>query len=69
MERFILLIIFTIYIGSLFIFCKKDVETRKLLEHNSNTTSYSNNAIQNLQQLSKADKHNLRKYDDNNKAY
>lgn len=29
----------------------------------SNTTSYSNNAIQNLQQLSKADKHNLRKYD------
>ena len=34
--------------------------------NNSNTTSYSNNAIQNLQQLSKADKHNLRKYDDNN---
>ena len=32
--------------------------------NNSNTTSYSNNAIQNLQQLSKADKHNLRKYDD-----
>lgn len=31
--------------------------------NNSNTTSYSNNAIQNLQQLSKADKHNLRKYD------
>ena len=31
----------------------------------SNTTSYSNNAIQNLQQLSKVDKHNLRKYDDN----
>ena len=35
-------------------------------KNNSNTTSYSNNAIQNLQQLSKADKHNLRKYDDNN---
>ena len=34
--------------------------------NNSNTTSYSNNAIQNLQQLSKADKHNLRKYDNNN---
>lgn len=33
--------------------------------NNSNTTSYSNNAIQNLQQLSKVDKHNLRKYDDN----
>lgn len=32
--------------------------------NNSNTTSYSNNAIQNLQQLSKTDKHNLRKYDD-----
>lgn len=27
-------------------------------KNNSNTTSYSNNAIQNLQQLSKADKHN-----------
>ena len=35
-------------------------------KNNSNTTSYSNNAIQNLQQLSKADKHNLRKYDNNN---
>lgn len=35
-------------------------------KNNSTTTSYSNNAIQNLQQLSKADKHNLRKYDDNN---
>ena len=44
MERFILLIIFTIYIGSLFIFCKKDVETRKLLEHNNNTTSYNQSA-------------------------
>ena len=29
-------------------------------KNNSNTTSYSNNAIQNLQQLSKADKHNLK---------
>ena len=27
------------------------------------STSFSNNAIQNFQQLSKADKHNLRKYD------
>lgn len=33
--------------------------------NNSNTTSFSNNAIQNLQQLSKVDKHNLRKYDAN----
>lgn len=32
--------------------------------NNSNTTSFSNNSIQNLQQLSKVDKHNLRKYND-----
>ena len=31
----------------------------------NNSTSFSNNAIQNHQQLSKADRHNLRKYDDN----
>ena len=31
----------------------------------SGTTSFSNNAIQNYQQLSKADRHNLRKYDKN----
>ena len=31
----------------------------------TNSTSFSNNAIQNHQQLSKADKHNLRKYDNN----
>lgn len=31
--------------------------------NNSKTTSLSNNAIQNLNDLSKADKHNLRKYD------
>ena len=30
----------------------------------TNSTSFSNNAIQNYQQLSKVDKHNLRKYDD-----
>lgn len=45
-------------------------KTVRVKEHarknNSNTTSYSNNAIQNLQQLSKADKDNLRKYYDNN---
>ena len=28
----------------------------------SNTTSFSNNSIQNLSQLSKANNHNLRKY-------
>ena len=32
---------------------------------NMESTSFSNNAIQNHQQLSKADKHNLRKYDNN----
>ena len=31
---------------------------------NNNSTSFSNNAIQNHQQLSKVDKHNLRKYDE-----
>ena len=30
----------------------------------NNSTSFNNNAIQNHQQLSKVDKHNLRKYDD-----
>lgn len=30
----------------------------------TNTTSFNNNAIQNYQQLSKVDKHNLRKYDE-----
>ena len=32
--------------------------------NDTNTTSFNNNAIQNHQQLSKVDKHNLRKYDD-----
>ena len=31
----------------------------------SGTTSLPNNAIQNVRQLSKVDKHNYRKYDDN----
>ena len=32
--------------------------------NDTNTTSFNNNAIQNHQQLSKVDKHNLRKYDE-----
>ena len=41
---------------------KKARRTAKTNE--TNTTSFNNNAIQNHQQLSKVDKHNLRKYDD-----
>ena len=41
---------------------KKARKTAKL--NQSGTTSLNNNSIQNLQQLSKVDKHNLRKYDD-----
>lgn len=44
----------------------KSKKARKVAKtNNTNTTSLSNNAIQNHQQLSKVDKHNLRKYDDN----
>jgi hypothetical protein len=38
---------------------------QKALENKTGTTSFNNNAIQNLRHLSKADNHNLRKYDDN----
>lgn len=37
---------------------------RSVKNTETGTTSLSNNAIQNHQQLSKVDKHNLRKYDD-----
>lgn len=37
---------------------------RSIKNTETGTTSLSNNAIQNHQQLSKVDKHNLRKYDD-----
>ncbi len=40
---------------------KKARRTAKM--NDTNTTSFNNNAIQNHQQLSKVDKHNLRKYD------
>lgn len=43
----------------------KSKKARKKAKSNqSGTTSLNNNSIQNLQQLSKVDKHNLRKYDD-----
>ncbi len=43
----------------------KSKKARKVAKtNNTNTTSLSNNAIQNHQQLSKVDRHNLRKYDD-----
>ena len=38
---------------------------QKALENKTGTTSFNNNAIQNLRHLSKVDHHNLRKYDDN----
>ena len=37
---------------------------RSVKNAETGTTSLSNNAIQNHQQLSKVDKHNLRKYDE-----
>ena len=37
---------------------------RSIKNTETGTTSLSNNAIQNHQQLSKVDKHNLRKYDE-----
>ena len=43
---------------------KLDRLTRSVKNTETGTTSLSNNAIQNHQQLSKVDKHNLRKYDD-----
>lgn len=46
---------------------KKQKKARRSVKNTeTGTTSLSNNAIQNYQQLSKVDKHNLRKYDDDN---
>ena len=43
----------------------KTKRARKFAKNNGiNATAFNNNAIQNHQQLSKVDKHNLRKYDD-----
>ena len=43
----------------------KSKKARRTAKTNdTNTTSFNNNAIQNHQQLSKVDKHNLRKYDE-----
>ena len=42
----------------------KSKKARKYAKSNDTSTSFNNNAIQNHQQLSKVDKHNLRKYDD-----
>ena len=39
---------------------KEDIKSKKI---NTITTSFSNNAIQNAKDLSKANKHNLRDYD------
>lgn len=42
----------------------KTKKAKEIAKNNqSNTTSFSNNSIQNLAQLSKANNHNLRKYD------
>lgn len=42
----------------------KTKRARQFAKNNEfNSTAFSNNAIQNHQQLSKVDKHNLRKYD------
>lgn len=42
---------------------KSKVAKKVAKSNNSNTTSFSNNAVQNAQQLSKVNKHNLRDYD------
>jgi uncharacterized protein YoxC len=42
---------------------RKNISKRNGKNNLSGTTSYSNNAIQNVRQLSKVDKHNYRKYD------
>ena len=44
---------------------RKNVSRAKAKSNASGTTSLSNNAIQNARQLSRVDKHNYRKYDDN----
>ena len=44
---------------------RKNISRAKSKSNASGTTSLSNNAIQNARQLSRVDKHNYRKYDDN----
>lgn len=44
---------------------KKNLSRKNGKNNLSGTTSLTNNAIQNVRQLSKVDKHNYRKYDDN----
>ena len=44
---------------------RKNVSRARAKTNASGTTSLSNNAIQNARQLSRVDKHNYRKYDDN----
>ncbi len=44
---------------------RKNISRAKAKSNASGTTSLSNNAIQNARQLSRVDKHNYRKYDDN----
>ena len=44
---------------------RKNISRARAKSNKSGTTSLSNNAIQNARQLSRVDKHNYRKYDDN----
>ena len=46
---------------------RKNISKQNSKNNISGTTSLSNNAIQNIRQLSKVDKHNYRKYDNNQK--
>ena len=46
---------------------RKNISKQNSKNNISGTTSLSNNAIQNIKQLSKVDKHNYRKYDNNQK--
>lgn len=54
-------------ISLFYIYWNDKNKTKKVKEiaknNQSNTISFSNNSIQNLAQLSKANNHNLRKYD------
>ena len=55
------MLVYSIHLGNDKNKTKKAKEIAK--NNQSNTTSSSNNSIQNLAQLSKANNHNLRKYD------
>ena len=46
---------------------RKNISKQNSKNNISGTSSLSNNAIQNIRQLSKVDKHNYRKYDNNQK--